>query len=785
MRNLRDRLGRELLILDGAMGTMLQSRGLALGELPERMNLTAPAVVREVHAAYLAAGADILETNTFGANRLKYGNDLASVVSSGVRAAREAIADSGRDAYVAASIGPLGKLLKPMGDLPFEGAYSLFREIAACALNAGADALLFETFTDLYELKAALLAAKDACALPVIATMTFDETGRLLTGADVVAAATVAESLGADAVGFNCGLGPKQLLEFLPALVGTVSVPIAVNPNAGLPVIVNGRAEFHVSPEEFAPDSKKLAEGGASLLGGCCGTTPEHIRALKNALQGFRPSYPVKKRRTIATSYAQFAEFGRAPVLIGERINPTGKPDLKRALRENDMGYILREGARQADAGADALDVNVGLPGIDERELLPRAVEELQSVLPTPLMIDTANAEAMERAARLYNGRPILNSVNGKQSSMDAIFPIARRYGALVVALTLDEDGIPATAEGRVKIAEKILAGAETYGLGREDLIFDALAMSVSTGGGALAALGALDEIRHRIGANTSLGISNVSFGLPARGKLNAAFFAAALARGLSAGIINPLDRELMDAVHCHNVLTGLDADCSKYVARFADAAKAEPAAPAAQMPLREAGLQDAARAAAGREMSAGRAPMALIEEELVPALNEVGEGFEKKTVFLPQLLMSADAAKAAFEVVRAKIAAAGAERLSRGRIVIATVRGDIHDIGKNIVRALLENYGYTVTDLGRDVAPEMVVEATLREGAPLVGLSALMTTTVESMEETIRLLKLSTPAKIMVGGAVLTEDYARKIGADFYARDAMAAVRIAGGVFS
>ena len=780
MNNFRDRLGRELLLMDGAMGTMLQARGLSLGELPGNMNLRAPEVVRSIHAEYLAAGADVVLANTFGVSGLKFAGETAKVVRAGIRIAREAVESCGREAYVALDVGPLGRLLKPVGDLDFEKAVALFAEIIKAGRDA--DLLLFETFTDVYELKAALLAAKETSDLPIVATTTFDEAGRMLTGADVLSAVTIAESLGAEAVGFNCGLGPEQMLGLLPDLRAAASVPIAFKPNAGLPAVVNGQAQFRVAPEAFAAAARKLAEGGAALLGGCCGTTPAHIAALKRAVAGIIPPPAQPTGRTVVCSYARSAEFGASPIVIGERINPTGKPNLKRALRESDMGYVLREGAKQADAGADVLDVNVGLPGIDEVEMLPRAVAELQAVLPLPLQIDSANPEAMARAARLYNGRPLLNSVSGKRSSMDAVFPVAQTYGAVLIALTLDDDGIPDTAAGRVAIAETILAEAAKYGIGPERLVFDPLAMSVSTGGGAVATLEALRELSRR-GLRTSLGVSNVSFGLPARARLNAAFFAAALAHGLSAGIVNPLDAGLMDALVCHRVLFAQDADCSSYIARFAEI-EAAPAKPAAAPTLREAvlrGLREEARAAA-EELLQTRAPMDVVEGELVPALNKVGEGFEKKTVFLPQLLMSAEAAGAAFEAVRGRIAAAGGQT-GKGTVVIATVQGDIHDIGKNIVRALLENYGYTVVDLGKDVPPETVLEAVRRSGAPLVGLSALMTTTVESMEKTIRLLRAQANVKIVVGGAVLTEDYALRIGADFYARDAMATVRVAEAV--
>ena len=784
--NFLEALQSRVLLLDGAMGTMLQAAGLLPGELPERMNLSAPEKVLQVHLQYLQAGCDIVETNTFGANRLKFGAEVPRLFSAGVAIAREAIARSGRDAFVAASIGPSGKLLKPLGDLDFEEAYQLFYEAASAASDAGADLILFETFSDAYEVKAALLAAREATNLPVAITMTFDESGRLLTGADVQCAAVLAESLGATIVGMNCGLGPKQMQKLLPALRASVRVPICINANAGLPVVVNGQTEFRVGPQEFAEDALLLAQGGAQLVGGCCGTTPEHIRALRRLLEGMRPVPFSSEPQTIVTSGCKSVVFSSRPVIIGERLNPTGKPSLKRALSSGDFAYVLGEGVKQAEAGADILDVNVGIPGIDEPATMVRAIRQLQEILPIPLQIDTSNPEAMDRAARIYNGRPLINSVNGKREVMDQVFPIAQKYGAVLIALTLDETGIPSTASGRVAIAERILREAEKYGIGRERLIFDPLALSVSTGGGAMATLDALWEIRTRLGAHTSLGVSNISFGLPARQRLNAAFFSAALARGLSAGIVNPLDAALMDALACHNALSGADADCSEYILRFADRQPAPAKPQHVRMTLREAvirGLREEAGQLA-RELLSSRDAMRLVDEDLVPALNEVGKGFEQKKVFLPQLLMSAEAAKAAFGEIRAHLAKAGESETPRGTIVLATVKGDIHDIGKNIVRALLENYGYRVIDLGKDVSPEEVVRAVIESQAPLVGLSALMTTTVESMEKTIQQLRKSVPVKIMVGGAVLTQEYSQAIGADFYARDAMESVQYANSVF-
>ena len=667
MKNFRDRLGRELLLMDGAMGTMLQSHGLKLGELPGNMNLRAPEVVRGIHAEYAAAGADVIQANTFGVSRLKFGDAAANVVRAGIRIAREAVDASGCEAYVAADIGPLGRLLKPVGDLEFEDAVALFREVIEASREA--DLLLFETFTDLYELKAALLAAREVCALPIVAMTTFDESGRMLTGADVLSAVTVAESLGAEAVGFNCGLGPEQMLALLPELRAAAGVPLAFNPNAGLPVVVDGQTQFRVSPEDFATAARKLAAGGAALLGGCCGTTPAHIAALKKAVDGVVPPPAKATGRTVICSYARAVEFGGAPVLIGERINPTGKPNLKRALRENDMGYVLREGAKQMDVGADVLDVNVGLPDIDEKAMLPRAVAELQAVLPLPLQIDSADPVAMARAARLYNGRPLINSVSGKRASMDAVFPVAQKYGA----------GAHRPDAGRRRHPGQ---RHRARGRGRKD----------TRGSG---------KVRHRPGAAHLRPLGHVRFHrrrsagdaggalrtFPARaahvsGRFQRLPLACRRARGstrpslprrsragCSAGIVNPLDAGLMDAAACHRVLFGYDADCGNYIARFAETeGRARQArggeSDAARGVLR--GLREEARAAA-EELLQARAPMDIVEGELVPALNDVGEGFEKKTVFLPQLLMSAEAAGAAFEAVRGRIAAT-ADRRARAR---------------------------------------------------------------------------------------------------------------------
>lgn len=784
VRPFRTILGTRPVFLDGGMGTLLQNRGLKPGELPELWNLTHPDVLIDIHRAYRDAGADILLTNTFGANRCKLGDEaprLKEIVTAAVGLAREA-ADGG--AWVALDIGSTGKLLKPYGDLDFEDAYDIFAEQIDAGVAAGADLIVIETMSDIYETKAALLAAKERCDLPVIVSLTFDETGKLLTGADIPTAAAVVEGLGADVIGMNCGLGPDQMLDLLPTLRDACSLPIAVSANAGLPVVVDGKTCFRVEPEEFSADCRAMLEAGAAIVGGCCGTTPEHIRAVVRACEGVTVTPPPQHRRTLAASYTHTVELGGAPVIIGERINPTGKPLLKDALRKGDMDHLCREAIAQSDCGAHILDVNAGLPEIDETETLSRAVTAIQAVCDLPLQIDTSDPHALAAALRVYNGRPLINSVNGSEESMAAVFPLAKKYGAAVVALTLDEGGIPETAEGRIAIAEKILATAKSYGLSEKDLIVDPLAMTVSTGGNnANAALDTLDHVRHKLGMNTVLGVSNISFGLPCRDKLNAAFFTLAMGRGLSAGIVDPGEASMMDAWRTYCALTGHDAHCGAYIAHYSAAQETEKVPSGGTMSLRQAVLRGLAGEAAEKtlELLKDAAPLAIIDGELIPALDEVGIGFEEKRVFLPQLLMSADAAKASFDVLKAHMTASGAAQESKGGVILATVKGDVHDIGKNIVKTLMENYGFDVRDLGRDVAPEDIVTAVNETGISLVGLSALMTTTVPYMEETIRLLRKNAPqCRVMVGGAVLNEDYAKQIGADFYGKDAMSSVRYA-----
>ena len=786
---LTQRLGKEWLFFDGGTGTILQERGLSAGELPETWNLTRPEELISVHRAYLEAGCDIINANTFGANALKFPDNLREIVQAAVANAQEARRLSGRtDAYIALDIGPTGRLLQPMGDLPFEKAVELFGEVVRLGAAAGADLVLIETMSDSYEMKAAVLAAKENCDLPVLVTAIFDEKGKLLTGGTVDSVVAMLEGLRVDALGVNCGLGPRQMMPIVRRLTEVSSLPVIVNPNAGLPRSENGKTVYDIGPEEFAALMGEIADLGVQALGGCCGTTPAHLRKMIETCKSryFVPA--AQKHRTVVSSFSQAVEIGDAPVIIGERINPTGKSKFKAALRENNIEYILSEGLAQEDNGAHILDVNVGLPEIDEPEMMARVVTRLQGVTALPLQIDTSDPVAMERGMRLYNGKPMLNSVSGKQESMQAVFPLVRKYGGVVVGLALDENGIPDTAEGRVQIAKKIYETAAEYGISRDDIVIDGLAMTISSDSrSALVTLETLRRVRDELGGKTILGVSNISFGLPQREIINANFFTMALQNGLSCAIINPNSDAMMRAYRSFLALTGQDPQCAGYIAAYgSQPAAPQTAAAAAEMPLGES----IERGLTGRAAEAAKAalqtvpPLELVNTELIPALDRVGKGFEKGTVFLPQLLMSAEAAKAAFDVVKESMR--GAPQRSRGKIILATVKGDIHDIGKNIVKVLLENYGYQVIDLGKDVDPAVIAETAIREQVPLIGLSALMTTTVVSMEQTIRLLREKTPdAKIVVGGAVLTQEYADAIGADCYARDAMATVHYADQIFS
>lgn len=787
---IREEIGKRILFFDGGMGTLLQEQGLQAGELPETWNLKNPEPIIQIHKAYLAAGADIILANTFGANRFKYGEDLEKIVTAGVANAKKAVAESGKKAYVALDIGSTGKLLKPMGTLDFEEAVGVFAEIIRVGEKAGADLILIETMSDTYELKAAVLAAKENSALPIMATVIFDESKKMLTGASPQVVVSLLEGLGVDALGINCGLGPKQMKEIVKELLKYASIPVIVNPNAGLPRSENGKTVFDVGAEEFAEDMEEIVTMGAWFAGGCCGTTPAHIQAMVEKCKEITPVPITPKNYTFVTSYSTAVELGGIPVIIGERINPTGKSKFKQALRDHNIDYILEEGVKQEDSGAHILDVNVGLPEIDEAAMMETIVYELQSIMPIPLQIDTTNMEAMERALRIYNGKPMINSVNGKAEIMEQVFPLVKKYGGVVVGLALDEDGIPDTTEGRLAIAEKIYQTGEKYGISRKDIVIDALVMTMSTNNeSAKITLDTVKEITAR-GGKTVLGVSNISFGLPQRELINAAFFTMAMNNGLSAGIINPNAKAMRQAYDTFCVLGGYDAQCMNYIENYAvtDAPNAAAKSAAAKLNLTDSiikGLKDQAYRATEEELKT-KEPMEIINGELVPALDVVGQGFEKGTMFLPQLLMSAEAAKAGFEAIRQYVQSHGEAQEKKATIVIATVKGDIHDIGKNIVKVLLENYGYEVIDLGKDVPPEKIVETVVDKHAPLVGLSALMTTTVVNMEESIKELHKEAPwCKIMVGGAVLTQEYADMIGADFYGKDAMQSVHYAQKVFS
>lgn len=833
-----EEIRKKRIFFDGGMGSLLQARGLKPGELPETWNLSHPDQIERIHREYLEAGADVVTTNTFGLNRFKFkeedGYSVKEMAAAAVSHARRAVKAAGHG-YVALDLGPTGKLLAPYGSLEFEDACDAYKEVVEAGEKAGADLIIIETMGDSYELKAAVLAAKEAGTLPVFATVTLDEKGKMLTGGSVEAVTALLEGLGADVIGLNCGLGPIQLLPFLKRMYAVSSTPILVNPNAGLPRNEGKTTVYDIDSDTFAAAMKEMAENGASILGGCCGTTPEHIKKTRRLCFSLPLPAVEKKRRTVISSYSHAVEFGGRPVIIGERINPTGKPRFKQALKEHDLNYILNVAAAQQESRADVLDVNVGLPGIDEPKMMADVVKELQSVVDLPLQIDTSNISAMAQAMRLYNGKPLVNSVNGKREVMEAVFPLVKHYGGVVVALCLDEDGIPDTADGRIAVAEKIYETAGSYGIGREDILVDALCMAVSSDkNGALTTLETVRRITEEYGGKTVLGVSNVSFGLPMREHINAAFFLMALKNGLSAGIINPNSRAMMSVYDSFLVLTAQDENCGRYIGVYGpeeeekkrakereneenarireeerkeagkkegeeigkkegkegrkeaetgaetekDKGPAEAVSPLKKCILR--GMADGARKAAGEALKT-REALSIINSDLIPALDEVGKGFEAGGVFLPQLLMSAEAARAAFAVMKERMVADDVPVKKRGTVILATVKGDIHDIGKNIVKVLLENYGFQVLDLGRDVAPEAVTDCAVREHAPVVGLSALMTTTVPSMEETIRQLKSRAPwVKIMVGGAVLTKEYADSIGADGYCRDAMDSVRFA-----
>ena len=828
---------KERLYFDGGMGSLLQERGLKPGELPETWNIERPEILIEIHKEYLKAGANIINANTFGVNSLKFnkktGYTVDEIVTAAMKNAKQAIKEvkiaeakqtkeleqienfglfnltkPENNKFIALDIGPTGKLLKPLGDLSFERAYKLYKEVVLVGAREGADLVLIETMSDSYETKAAILAAKENCDLPIFVTMIFDEKGKLLTGGNVASTVALLEGLGVDAIGINCGLGPVQMKVILEEILKVSSIPVIVNPNAGLPRSENGKTVYDINADEFAMYMKEIVEMGASIVGGCCGTTPEHIEKTVALTKDISLPQITPKNRTVISSYSQVVVFERDPIIIGERINPTGKSKFKQALRDHNLEYILKEAITQQDNGAHVLDVNVGLPEINEVSLLTEAVQEIQSICDLPLQLDTSNIEAMEQAMRIYNGKPLINSVNGKEETMNAIFPLVKKYGGVVVALALDENGIPETADGRIEIAKKIYKKAFEYGIHAKDIIIDGLCMTVSSDSkGALTTLETIRRVKEELNGKTILGVSNISFGLPKREYINATFFTMALQNGLNAAIINPNSEAMMQSYYCYRALANLDSNCMDYIEKYGieEANKNSSNNQSNQTvhiyinpngtevkvknkatlehTLEEAikkGLKEASAQSVFKLLKEKNA-LDIINECMIPALDVVGKGFENGTVFLPQLLMSAEAAKTAFEVIKERLSQSGQVQEKKGKIILATVKGDIHDIGKNIVKVLLENYSYDIIDLGKDVPPELIVETAMKEQVSLVGLSALMTTTVPSMEETISLLRKQVPnVKVMVGGAVLTQEYADQIGADAYCKDAMASVKYA-----
>lgn len=804
MKPLLDRLGKEWLFCDGGSGTILQANGLQPGELPETWNLSHKERIVKLHRDYFESGADIVVTNTFGANALKFPDheELRQIVTNAVTLAKQARKEVGRedDAYVALDLGPTGKLLEPLGDLSFDRAVELFSEVVRYGAEAGCDLVSIETMNDSYEVKAAVLAAKESCDLPVFATTTYDTDGKLLTGAPVEGVVALLEGLGVNALGVNCSLGPEQMLPIAQRLVNAASIPVIVNPNAGLPRVEDGKTVYDVGPEEFASIMEQIADLGIQVAGGCCGTTPAHIHLLKERILKNHPFKPqTHKHRTVVTSFSQVVEIGPRPVVIGERINPTGKKKFQEALKNHDIESILQVGLSEEDQGADILDVNVGIPKIDEPAMMQEVVTRLQGVTGLPLQIDTSDPKALERALRYYNGKPMVNSVNGKAENIEAVMPIVKKYGGVLVGLVLDEAGIPETADGRLAIAKKIYAAADRYGISRDDIVIDGLTMTISSDQSAAATtLETIRRVRDELHGHTILGVSNVSFGLPARELINANFLTMAIQNGLSCAIINPGNEVMMQAFRTSCALLGMDPQCMNFIAHYSGyvssakraAGQAQQAASSAVKAEGGSALQDAIRR--GMKESAAsltiealktRDGLSIINEDLIPALDVVGNEFEKKIVFLPQLLMSAEAANAAFDEIKKTMT--GAPQKKKAKVILATVKGDIHDIGKNIVKVIMENYGYEVIDLGRDVPPETIVDTAIRENVPLVGLSALMTTTVVAMEETIKQLHEKKPdTKVMVGGAVMTQEYADQIGADFYGKDAMASVRYAESMF-
>lgn len=771
----------EFVFLDGAMGTMLQKSGLKTGERPELLAFTNADVIYGIHKSYLEAGSNIIYANTFGANRLKLegiGKSVSEVIEANIKVARRAADEYG--ALAALDIGPIGEMLEPSGSLSFEEAYDIYREQVIAGEKAGCDLIVLETMTDLYEVKAAVLAAKENTSLPVFVTMTFEANGRTFSGCTPEAMAVTLPPLGIDALGINCSLGPDEIFPIAKEAAKYSSVPLIIKANAGLPDPETG--EYHISAEDFAESMAKYAEIGVKFVGGCCGTTPEYIKCVSDKFSSLSRKEAERACGSIVCTPSKTVEIDRVRV-IGERINPTGKKALREALAAGDMDYVLSTAVAETEGGADILDVNVGVPGIDEAAVMAKVVKAVQSVTELPLQIDSSLPAALEAGLRVYNGKAIVNSVNGEDKVLHSVLPIVKKYGAAVVGLTLDENGIPKTWQERAKIAEKILNTAISYGIRKEDVFIDALTLTVSAEQGAVyETLNTVKYVKEKLGLKTVLGVSNISFGLPDRKTINSAFLTLAMEYGLDLPIINPNDRVMMGAVYAYGALSGRDTNCDIYTEKMSNAPK-EIVSSQSEETIEHAILKglksETARICA--ELLKEEDELEIINKHLIPALDEAGEKYEKGVFFLPQLLNAANASKEAFEVIKKSIEAKGSGGVKKGKIILATVRGDIHDIGKNIVKVILENYGYDVIDLGRDVKSETIVECAIKEDVKLVGLSALMTTTLKSMEETIKALRESGhECSILCGGAVLTESYAKTIGADFYAKDAKASADIA-----
>lgn len=805
--NIKEELGKKILFFDGAMGTMLQKYGMPSGEIPELLNIKNPELLSQIHNEYLMAGADILTTNTFGVNNLKMQNlgySVDEIIKSAITLAKSAVIkyNSTSSKYIALDMGPSGKLLEPLGNLSFEEAYNLFKEVAICGEKYKADLIIIETMSDTYEAKAAVLAVKENTTLPIFCTMTFDEHGHTLTGADILTMISLLEGLGVDCIGINCGLGPAQIKTLYEKLKNYVSVPVIIQPNAGIPIYKDGNTYYNINPDEFSKYMYEFAMMGACVLGGCCGTTPEYIKKMVELCKDIVPVPVTNKNISMISSYSNTVELGKYPIIIGERINPTGKKKFKEALKNNDMDYILNEALTQKENGADVLDVNVGLPEIDEKVVMCKAVKAIQSILNIPLQIDSSNVDVLDAALRVYNGKALINSVNGKKEVMEAVFPIVKKYGGVVVALTLDEAGICGSAEGRYAVAQKIINTAATYGIDKKNIIIDPLTLTLSAQQeDAYQTLKALSMIKNNLGVKTILGVSNISFGIPQREIMNSTFFAIALNSGLDACIINPCSENMMNVYRAFKAIAGYDKNCTEYVEYFAEYNSistnivSKPTLIDIDKPTHNTdepsyfqniiikGLKDYSYNTT-IELLKTNEPMDIIKNEIVVALDIVGKGYEDGKLFLPQLMMSAETVKKSFDAIKQHLIKSGTKAINKGNIVMATVKGDIHDIGKNIVVALLENYGYNVIDLGKDVDIDLIVKTVKTNDIKLVGLSALMTTTVTSMEKTIKALRNSCDCKVMVGGAVLTQEYSDMIGADFYGKDALASVNYANKLF-